>query len=186
MLYNAVFTSWPCIFTFVFERDAGFDNSMKVPYLYQAGQKKFYFNYLAFWKWILLALWHGIVAYFVPMYGMVGPYDSTGKTAEHWVVSTVSFSVILHVVTYKLFIDSYFWSKLNILMASISILIYYVVVILGSVPAMANLIQPEASGAFFVMAINPKFWFIIIVCPFICLLPDLSIIIISRMYFKKP
>ena len=186
MLYNAVFTSWPCIFTFVFERDVGFDYSMSVPSLYQAGHKKYYFNYGEFWKWILLALFHGCVAYFIPMYGMVGPNDSSGRTYEHWVVSTVSFSIILHVVTYKLFVDTYFWSRINILMASLSIFIYYIVVILGSVPFLANMIQAEASGVFFVMAANPRFWFMILIVPFICLLPDVTIVTIKRMFFKKP
>ena len=186
MLYNAVFTSWPWIFTFVFDRDVGFENSMNIPKLYQAGQAKYYFGYLTFWKWIFLAIFHGWVAYFLPMYGMYGPYDSSGKTWEHWVSSTVSFSIILHVVTYKLFIDWYFLNKINLLMALISIFLYYIVLILGSVPTLANLIQPEANGVFFILVTNPKFWFLIIIGPFIWLLPDITIVTFRRMFFKTP
>ena len=71
-------------------------------------------------------------------------------------------------------------------MASISILLYYIVVILGSVSVFANLIQPEANGVFFILVTNPQFWFLIIVGPFICLLPDLTIVILQRLYFKTP
>jgi len=159
---------------------------MKYPQLYEAGQKGYYFNYREFWKWISLALWHGAVAYFIPMYGMYGPIDSSGRTTDHWVVSSISFSIILHVVTYKLFVDTYFWARINILMAVITILIYYFVVILGSIPSLANLIQAEASGVFFILAPNPRFWIMIIVVPFICLLPDITIVTIKRMFFKKP
>jgi phospholipid-transporting ATPase len=126
------------------------------------------------------------VSYFIPMYGMYGPTDSSGRTNEHWVVSTVSFTIILHVVTYKLFVDTYFWGKINIIMAAVSILIYYIVVILGSIPLVANLIQPEASGVFFILAANPRFWMMIIIVPFVCLLPDITIVSIKRMFFKKP
>ena len=135
--------------------------------LYEAGHKKVFFNYKEFWKWIALALLHGATSYFIPMYGLKGPTDSSGMTIEHWAVSTVSFSIILHVVTYKLFVDTYFWGKLNLLLTGFSVLIYYIVVILGSIPFLANLIQPEASGVFFILAQNPKFWFMIIIVPFI-------------------
>jgi magnesium-transporting ATPase (P-type) len=186
MLYNAIFTSWPCIVTFVFERDCNHHYSLTIPKLYEAGQKKYYFNYTEFWKWIFLALFHGAVAYFIPMYGLYGPTDATGRTLEHWTITTTSFSIILHVVTYKLFVDTYFWIKFNIALTFVSILIYYFVVILGSVPALANLVQPEAANVFFILAANPRFWIMILVVPFICLLPDFGIIIIKRMYFKNP
>ena len=184
MLYNAVFTSWPCIGTFVFERDVTREKSLKTPQLYMAGHKKYYFNYREFWKWIILALYHGMVTYFIPMYGLFGPTDKHGRTSEHWVISTVSFSIILHVVTYKLYVDTYFWSKLNIIFSILSIVIFYITVTIGSIPAIANLIQPEASGVFFIVAANPKFWFIIIICPFICLLPDITLITIQRSFYK--
>lgn len=167
MLYNAVFTSWPCIATYVFERDCNHHYSLTVPKLYEAGQKKVYFNYTEFWKWIALALFHGAVAYFIPLYGLSGPADATGTTMEHWTISTVCFSIILHVVTYKLFIDTYFWIKMNIVLTVASIGIYYLVVVIGSVPFIANMVQPEASGVFFVLAGNPRFWIMIMIVPFI-------------------
>lgn len=133
-----------------------------------------------------MALFHGVVSYFIPLYGLNGPVDSGGKPLEHWVISTVSFSIILHVVTYKLYVETYFWSKLTMILSTISIVFYYFVVIIGSVPAMANMIQPEASGVFFIMAASPKFWMMIIIVPFLCLLPDISIVVFQRNYFKKP
>ena len=186
MLYNAVFTSWPCIATYIFERDCNYEYSMMVPQLYEAGHKKVFFNYKAFWKWILLALFHGAIAYFIPMYGLYGSTDSRGTTMEHWVVSTLSFSIILHVVTYKLYVDTYFWGKWNLVLTIGSLFIYYIVVGLGSIPLVANIIQPEASGVLFVLIQNQKFWFIIIITPFICLIPDVSIVMIQRTYFKNP
>jgi magnesium-transporting ATPase (P-type) len=67
MLYNAFWTSWPCIFTFILERDVDAERSLQNPVLYAAGPKCIYFNFKVFWKWIFLGLFHGWVCYFVPV-----------------------------------------------------------------------------------------------------------------------
>lgn len=36
-LYNALFSSWLCLFAFMFERDVDADTSIKFPVLYRAG-----------------------------------------------------------------------------------------------------------------------------------------------------
>ena len=58
-LYNAFFSSWLCLFALMFERDADDRVSMLEPILYQAGQKKVYFNFKIFWKWIAQSVVHG-------------------------------------------------------------------------------------------------------------------------------
>ena len=72
MLYNALWTSFTCFFAYSFERDIPSDLSERdipsdlserVPGLYEAGQKRQYFSYMKFWKWIILALYHGFIVY---------------------------------------------------------------------------------------------------------------------------
>lgn len=58
-LYNVLFTSWPCLFAFMFERDLDDANALQNPILYRAGQLKKYFNFKVFWKWIILSIFHG-------------------------------------------------------------------------------------------------------------------------------
>lgn len=67
MLYNAVFTSWHCLFTMLLEKDVNFNYSFKYPQIYKSGQLCQFFNYGVFWKWILLGFWHGAVCYFLPI-----------------------------------------------------------------------------------------------------------------------
>eukprot|EP00347_Sterkiella_histriomuscorum_P017586 403348770 len=64
-LYNAFFTSWFCLFALMFERDVDDRNSTLFPILYQAGQKKAYFNFAVFWKWIIMSFIHGGACYYV-------------------------------------------------------------------------------------------------------------------------
>ena len=42
-MYNAIFTSWCCIFVFSFEKDVELNLVKKFPVLYEAGQKNFFF-----------------------------------------------------------------------------------------------------------------------------------------------
>jgi magnesium-transporting ATPase (P-type) len=85
---------------------------LKNPILYAAGPKHFYFNFKTFWKWMLFALCHGWVAYFLPILGLKGVLNSDGIDDYHWFTSSISFSICLQIVTYKLFLESYFWSNI--------------------------------------------------------------------------
>ena len=114
MLYNAVWTSWPCMFTYIFERDADYDTSLKHPVLYEAGPKKVYFNYGVFWKYIVFALFHGMVCFHFVVYGLEGPFQASGKTQSSWCHSTISFTLIIHIVTYKLLLESTMWNAINL------------------------------------------------------------------------
>lgn len=114
MLYNAVWTSWPCMFTFIFERDADYDTSLKNPILYEAGHKRIYFNFKMFWKFIMYAIMHGWMCYFFPLLGFDNQINNTGTTYDTWLHSTISFTLILHIVTYKLFIESTMWNWINV------------------------------------------------------------------------
>mmetsp|Transcript_10529 Transcript_10529/g.11818 ORF Transcript_10529/g.11818 Transcript_10529/m.11818 type:complete len:86 (-) Transcript_10529:712-969(-) len=84
--------------------------------LYKGGQKEVYFNLRVFWKWIIFSIWHGMVCFFLPMMSTRGPLGDA-KTQEHWFSSTIAFTMIVHCVTMKLFVESIFWNWLSILMA---------------------------------------------------------------------
>lgn len=52
----------------MFERDCDDKVSMREPILYQAGQKKVYFNFKVFWLWIGLSVLHGAAAFYITIY----------------------------------------------------------------------------------------------------------------------
>ena len=64
LCYNAIWTSWPCIFSFSFERDVDAETSILCHKLYQIGQINYYFNLKVFWAWIISAISHGIMIFF--------------------------------------------------------------------------------------------------------------------------
>ena len=112
-LYNSFWTSWPCMFTFVFERDLSAEQSLMYPIAYGAGPRALYFSYGRFWRWILYALYHGNMCFWIPYVGFRKAIESDGMDAGLWLTSTLSFTLIIHVVTYKLFLETGHWTIAN-------------------------------------------------------------------------
>ncbi len=69
-LYNALWTSWPCMFTFMFDIDVGKEMTLKNPVFFEAGHKRTYFNFRVFWVYLSKALIHGILWYYIPLLGL--------------------------------------------------------------------------------------------------------------------
>jgi len=113
MLYNAFWTSWPCMFTFIFEQDLNDDEALTYAGTYHIGQKGQYFTYRVFWSWLGFSVWHGLVCFWVPFQGLLFAVNSKGLDSGLWWISTVSFTVIIHVITLKLFAESMHWTKMN-------------------------------------------------------------------------
>ena len=106
-LYNSLWTSLTCLFAFSFEDDT-YNPSIvyKCTKLFKAGQRKKYFNVFVFWKWIILSGIHGFIIFFTCNLALKGAVDQSGKTVEHWYISSVVFSCIIHLVLLKLVIET--------------------------------------------------------------------------------
>lgn len=137
MLYNALWTSWNCLFAYVLEQDVNDEYIYKYPTLYKAGQKGVYFSFGIFWRWIIFSIWHGLVTFFGCSYGLKGIVNETGNTQEHWFISTVAFTLIIQTIIYKLFIETVYWNTLSIVTAILSVVLYYATLAIGSVSSIA-------------------------------------------------
>mmetsp|Transcript_29403 Transcript_29403/g.28548 ORF Transcript_29403/g.28548 Transcript_29403/m.28548 type:complete len:240 (+) Transcript_29403:451-1170(+) len=147
-LYNAFFTSWTCLFAYLLEKDINDEFIQKYPKVYQAGQVGAYFSYGKFWKWMFQAIFHGIVTYFMVMKpNSENPWTDSGRSLNHWLSSTIIFTLIIHLVMIKLFVETNYWNMMSILAAIFSLIIYYVVIALGSFNGVAVVFQNEVSGA---------------------------------------
>ena len=185
LLYNSFFTSFPCLFTYCLEQDANVENSYLYPDLYKAGRKQVYFNIKVFWKWIIFSIWHGLVSFFLPMLS-TRTILADGRTSEHWYSSTIAFTIIVHLVTGKLFIESIFWSWLSVLMAVISLLVYYLILVIGSSEFFSYTFQQEATGLLEQCFGSLYFWILALIGPFIALLPDIVYKLITVLYWPTP
>lgn len=110
MLYNSFWTSWPCMLAYLLEQDVSGERSLRYPALYAAGQRGLYFNVRVFWVWVLLAIWHGTVCYWFPVFACFLPISDDGTVKHLWWTSTISFSLVIHIVTIKLFLENMHWN----------------------------------------------------------------------------
>ena len=173
-MYNAIFTSWCCLFIFSLERDVKLEIVKKFPILYSAGPKNYYFNLKEFWKYIICAIIHGFVCFYLPELSMLNMADKPGITYNHWYKSTVNFSLIIHVVAYKLLIISDFWNCVNLIAFITSILFYYLCLYVLCIDKMAFKLQNELAGVFMSLVYKYKFWMLIVLGPFVALSLDIT------------
>jgi len=100
-----------------------------------------------------------------------------------WYISTISFTLIIHVVTYKVFVESVFWNKISITVGIISILFYYVSILSLNSQSLALVFQPQILALVNKVIGNLKVWCVILFVPFIAILPDVTSKIVSRMFY---
>lgn len=110
-LYNTFWTSWPCLTICSLEQDLPRNTIFENPQIYQAGHKSVYFNIKRFWCWVLSAIFHSVICFFVPVFGLHAGINSSGEIPWLWFVSFSSFTVLIHTVNLKLIIESNFWNK---------------------------------------------------------------------------
>jgi len=142
-MYNAFFTSWPCLFTFSLEKDHDLKMCKRFPILYKAGQLNFHFNLKMFWKYIFYAIIHSLLAFYVPLMALGGVATNDGAVLNHWQISTVSFTLVINIVTIKLLIITNFWNVINLSFSLISIGFYFTILFILSSHTFAYNFQNE-------------------------------------------
>ena len=182
-MYNAIFTSWCCIFVFSFEKDVDLILVKKFPVLYEAGQRNYFFNLRTFWKYIFYAILHCGLCFLITQFLFLDIADSNGTTYNHWQKSTINFSLIIHIVSYKLLIISDYWNLLNLLISLFSLLLYYIIVFALSSDFFAFRLQNELAGVMVGLFKSFKFWIVTVFCPFIILILDITM---KQIAFPTP
>ena len=183
-MFNAIFTSWPCLFTFAYEKEHSVQICKQFPVLYRAGPTNSLFNMKVFWTYIIYGIIHSALCFYIPALGLTGFTDNKGTIMNHWRVSTVSFCLAIHVVSMKLMFISSFWNILTIVFTLISVIFYYVVLVLLCTEFFGTTFQNELVGVASDIFKDFKTWIVIIVAPFLICLPD--ILAQQLMYVFSP
>ena len=103
-----------------------------------------------------------------------------------WFSSTIAFSSILHIVTFKIFIEILFFNCIVFWAAFLSLLIYWIMVICMNTNGLAPYFNSQIQNTVFKMFSNLKFWLAIIGIPILALLPDISIKYIRQVFWPSP
>lgn len=185
--YNCIWTSWPCVIAYAIEQDVDEESSFKYPILYQAGQKKVYFNLKVFWIWIFYAILHGVITYFVVNFiCFCGVLNGDGVTHDHWTYSTLCFTCLINDVTFKTFLDLTHWNLFSILIGILSLIFYYICLCCLCTPTFAKIFQVELLSKFWVIMTNYKSVMVFLLLPFFTIMFDVTIKIIQKNFFPTP
>ena len=185
-MFNAVFTSWPCLFVFAFEKEHNILTCKKFPVLYRAGPKNILFNLKVFWIYVSYGIIHSILCFVIPAYSLKGIVNENGNTFNNWRIATVSFSLVIHVVSMKLLIISEFWNIFSLAFTIISVIFYYTVLVVLCIPKMGKIFQPEIIGVFKEIFGSYMSFIIIIFGPLFICLPDIIVKQIFFTFFPNP
>lgn len=142
------------------------------PELYKEGQQKIHFNFKVFWRWIIFAAIHGAITFWACEAGFLYVFSKNGVIYGHWFTSTLAFTIVIHIVTLKMLVESYYYNYLVLVATVIGLLFYYISVIVLNIPVMANSFNVEIKMLFFQILATPVSWIVIIFLPLIALSPD--------------
>ena len=173
-LYNSLWTSATCLFAFAFEEDTHTQNMVySNTKLFKLGQKRVYFNIGVFWKWVVFASFHGFIAFFLCSNSLTGIMDSSGKTLDHWYISSVVFSVLIHIVLLKLIIEAINANMIYIIAGLGSLMLYWIMAAGFSIPFISKILQPQLDGIYFEFLFwDWKAYCCLIFVPMIAVIPD--------------
>lgn len=112
--YNIAWTLLPVVAVGVFDKDLPDRMLLEHPQLYQAGIRKYYYNYRVFWGWVANAIFHSFICFWFVMLTFRNqlPYEN-GHALDLFSLGSISFTCVVVVVTLKLGLETRFWTWVN-------------------------------------------------------------------------
>ena len=95
--------------------------------------------------------------------------------------------MIIHLVFYKLLLETRHLNLYTLLSGILSMLIYYnVLFYLSEINAVSNAFQPELQGVMQGLFETPHFWVKVAVTPLACLVPDVIMKLLQKLFYPNP
>ncbi|KAF1331982.1 P-type atpase, partial [Globisporangium splendens] len=134
-LYNALFTTIPIVFIAMYNQDVSSAVLMQYPTLYINGLKNRSFNWITFFGWCGLGMWHAYVIYAVPFFsnGFIVWYFARDAGNEYlfgsrdlgfWADGVAAYTYLITASTVQVALMTSNWTRANIL-STIGTLVFY-------------------------------------------------------------
>ena len=187
--FNAVFTSWPVLIVLAFDQDVSDTLANANPAIYQEGVQRVWFNRKLFGLWMLAAAWHGSLAWIVPNLSFG---STTYDSVDFWRASTTSFTIVINVITIKLFLHSFSRSRAACWAPLLgSIFVYILVLFVLGYVSLGQRMQPNLSDGGDPpvpgwMLSNAVPLLQLLLVPVLVVLPDVACLIWARRLSPSP
>ena len=180
-------TAAPPIAIGLFDQTCTEENRLRYPALYRETQKSAFFNHKVFWKWIINAIVHSAILFWLPMftYG-TGIVWKSGENGDYLVVGNIVYSCVMVTVCLRagLAVDSWNWLIHLSIWGSITFWFLFLAVYSYFWPV-GNILAANMVGMIVLLVKTPTFWLCIFLVPFTALIPDISIMAINVTAFTS-
>ncbi|ORZ07642.1 hypothetical protein BCR42DRAFT_336388 [Absidia repens] len=173
--FNVFFTILPPLAIGIFDQFTSARLLAKYPQMYMLGQSNEFFNQKRFWGWILNAVYHSAILFFLGMAAFQNDQVfAAGYAGGQWWVGTTIFSSTLATILWKGALISDVWTKWTFLAIPGSMLIWFIFLPLVSYvgPTLPFGIFSEYSGIIPALWGNVNYWLFFLLVPLICILRD--------------
>ncbi|EFC35904.1 predicted protein [Naegleria gruberi] len=190
-LYNTIFTGLPIVALAFMDRDVPDYIAEKYPELYFQGQKNRYFNAKIFISWIVNAVFHSTICFFIPYYCLVDSKFIDGQDIDTQTIGIAVYSCVLAVTLFKLAIETASWTIVHCLFYFGFYLSFPAFVFsYGSVYYLIKYPYPVLSETYSItqrwrIFLSPQFYFILMLVAFACCLRDIFWKGFVRMYDRN-
>uniref|UniRef100_A0A8C6PDV1 Phospholipid-transporting ATPase n=1 Tax=Nothobranchius furzeri TaxID=105023 RepID=A0A8C6PDV1_NOTFU len=172
-LYNISFTSLPILLYSLMEQHINMDILKKDPSLYKDIAKNCLLRWPIFIYWTVLGVYDAMVMFF----GAYFLFDNTSFTSNgqmfgNWTFGTLVFTVLVFTVTFKLVLDTHYWTWINHFVIWGSLVFFVVFSLLWGGIIWPFLNYQRMYYVFMQMLSSGPAWLSIILLITVCLLPD--------------
>ncbi|EAN31223.2 phospholipid-translocating P-type ATPase flippase family protein [Theileria parva strain Muguga] len=161
-IYNVVFTSVPVGIFGIVDQDYNKSLSAKYPHVYQLGQRNYYYNVVKFSGWILNAVIQSAIIFFMMTLGLGDEFSipfSKGLIADAPTLGIMLLSAVFIIVSCKLVLETWYFTKITLLSHLISIFFFIVTVCSFSA---SPVYSANSVGSAFVLFTSYRFWIVLL------------------------
>ncbi|KAH6937135.1 hypothetical protein HPB50_025756 [Hyalomma asiaticum] len=177
-MYNVMFTAAPPLAIGLFDRTCSAEVMMKYPALYKSSQNAEGFNAKVFWVWIIDAIYHSIVLFWLTMLGIKQDVAwSNGRDGGYLMFGNMVYTYVVVTVCLKagLEMNSWTWPAHMAIWGSIGMWIMFLLIYCNIWPVLP--IAPDMAGMHIMIFSSGIFWMGLVIIPFMALLADVIVIV---------
>ncbi|KAK3912291.1 putative phospholipid-transporting ATPase IA [Frankliniella fusca] len=185
-LYNVLFTASPPITMGIFDKVCSAEMMLQYPKLYAPSQNGEHLNARVFWGWIIVAIIHSIILYWLPM--LMCQHDvlwDTGHDQSYLVLGNFVYTYTVVTVCLKAGLVTNSWTWLTHAAIWGSILTWFLFVVIYSAFWPTIPLGAVMSGMDKMMFTSLVFWLGLFLIPFSTLIIDVTYKVISTSTHKS-
>nr|CAD7426833.1 unnamed protein product [Timema monikensis] len=174
-LYNVLFTAAPPLAMGLFDKVCSADTMLKYPALYKPSQNADLFNVRVFWVWILNALVHSVILFWLPLMALHKDIIwGSGREGGYLLLGNIVYSYVVATVCLKAGLITNAWTWLTHLAIWGSIAMWFLFLVMYSNFWPTIPLGAVMTGMDRMVYSSPVFWLGLILIPFTTLIADVS------------